>query len=75
MEKRPLGNDAAFSMSYAPGCDSVNGNSNAMNTPANGDDEDVRKLNPNLVDPSGMSPHVGRHMTQHRQEKCDDICG
>lgn len=61
-KKGRIGNDAAFSMSYAPqdgwGDDPINGNKNRMNTSTNGDDEDVRKLNPNLIDPSGTALHV-----------------
>jgi hypothetical protein len=47
-----------------------------MNAPTNGDDEDVRKLNPYLIDPSGTALHVDcRGMTRHRQEKRNDSCG
>ncbi|MDB5576719.1 MAG: hypothetical protein JWR80_1895 [Bradyrhizobium sp.] len=72
-------NDAAFPMSYAPqdgwSGDPINGNWIRMNTPTNGDDEDLRKLNPNLIDPPGAALHVGyQRMTQHRQEKRHDIC-
>jgi len=66
-----------FFMSYAPqdgwGGDPINGNKNRMNTSTNGDDEDVRKLNSNLIDPSGTALHVGcQCMTQ---EKRNDIFG
>jgi hypothetical protein len=55
------------------GGDPINDNWNA---PTNGDDEDVRKLNPYLIDPSGTALHVGcRRMTQHRQERRNDIYG
>ena len=41
------------------GDDPINGNKNRMNTSTNGDDEDVRKLNPYLIDPPGTALHVG----------------
>ena len=54
--------------------DSILGNWNAMNTRTNGDDEYVRKLNPNLVDvPTRRFIYGGT--TQHRREKRNDICG
>jgi hypothetical protein len=80
MEKGRIGNDAAFSMSYAPrtgwGGDPINGQLERHDYATNGDDEDVRKLNPYLIDPSGTAHHVdcGR-MTEHRQEKRNDTCG
>jgi hypothetical protein len=41
-----------------------------MNAATNGDNEDVRKLNPYLIDASGTAFHVDRgRMTQDRQEK------
>jgi hypothetical protein len=79
-EKGRIGNDAAFSMSYARregwGDDPVNGNWKGKNAASNGDDEEVRKLNPNLIDPAGTPLHVGcGRMTQHRQEKRNDVGG
>jgi hypothetical protein len=60
MEKGRIATDAA---SYASrngwGGDPINGNLNGMNTPTHGDDKDVRKLNPYLIDPSGTALHVG----------------
>jgi hypothetical protein len=45
-------------------------------TSANGDDEDVGKVNPNLIDLSGTTLHVGcQRMTQNQQENRNDICG
>jgi hypothetical protein len=54
------------------GGDAINGNY----IPTNGDDEDVRRLNSNLIDPSGAAAHVSfQGMPQHRQEERNDICG
>jgi hypothetical protein len=47
-----------------------------MNIPTNCDDEHARKLNRYLIDASGTPLHVGCGcMTQHRQEKRNDVCG
>jgi hypothetical protein len=80
MEKGRIGNVAAFSMSHAQrdrwGGDPINGKWKGKNAPTNGDDEDARKLNPNLIDPYGTPLHVGcGRITEHRQEKRNDICG
>jgi hypothetical protein len=59
-----------------PGGGPINGNQKGMNAATNGDNEDVRKLNPYLIDPSGTALHVDREgMTQDRQEKRNDIGG
>jgi hypothetical protein len=58
------------------GGDPINRYSNRMDTSANGDDEDVGKVNPNLIDLSGTTLHVGcQRMTQNQQENRNDICG
>jgi hypothetical protein len=60
--KGRIANDAAFSMSHA--------RRDGWGRRPSG----VRKLNPYLIDRSGTPLQYGG-MTQHRQEKRNDVCG
>jgi hypothetical protein len=60
MEKGRVGNVAAFSMRDAQrlGRRPHQRQWKGKNAPTNGDDENARKLNPNLIDPSGTALHL-----------------